>query len=266
MINELTNIKNHKILVFDIETTSNFETFSDLEKHSPELAEEFIKKYNHSKEAQALIDSGEIGEDWGLNGAMNIVYQKLAPLTFEFGRIICISFTTIKFNAETDEYETQTKSFQGIDESVLLEKIKTVLSNQGWILAGQNINNFDIPFVIKRMIINGIKPPKNVLNQIFAKPWEKAILDLMDIWSMGGFGSSSKAKLGTICAVLNVPTPKDGIWGPDVPRFYWSGVNTENYGDTKFSQKDALGIITEYCEKDTEATAQCFIKLNELLF
>lgn len=246
-MNNVTNIKNHNLLVFDIETTSLVESFSDLEDLNPELASEYNKRF--SKDVTTTIDDHFAGN---------------AALYPEYNKVICCSFTTVKFDGNLDEFKINSKSFKDHDEVTLLNKINKVFGTSGWLLAGMNIGAFDIPVLIKRMVINGVKPSSTLINIAFNKPWLKEMVDLGEIWKFGAFGGG--ATLGAICATLGVETPKGGVYGPLVPKFYWTGMCEEIYGSELIHRDEALTIIDEYCMKDTISTAKCLIRLNEILF
>lgn len=260
-MNELLDIRKYNVLVFDIETANEFESFSKFKDENLALAEEYIKKFETDIEE---IEDPKMGNSIEKT---DYHYKKNAALYPEYGRVLCCSFTTVKYDSMTEKYETVTKSFKSLNEKELLDQINRVFEKEGWIYSGMNLNAFDIPFLLKRMMINEVSPSKRLTDQVFSKPWERKIIDIADIWAFGGFGRGSRSvKLGAMCACLGVETPKEGIWGPLVPSFFWTGKCEEIYGDEIYNQTKALKIIDDYCQKDTEATANVLIKLNSLLF
>lgn len=50
------------------------------------------------------------------------------------------------------------------------------------IFSGHNIAGFDLKFLKQRSMILGIKPPKNILRAMNAKPWDDCIKDIMLMW------------------------------------------------------------------------------------
>lgn len=264
-MDKLTDIRKHNLLVLDIETAMSHASFSDMKAENDSLAEEFSKRFK--KEIAERLESLQEDNPNSLidhSVVADSIYREKAPLNAEYGRVISCSFTTLKYDRELGDFATTTKSFMGHDEAELLTKINTVLSKDGWFFAGMNLNAFDIPFLLKRMMIHGIQPTSRLTQQVFSKPWERNIIDVADIWAFGGFGKG--VALGAICAALGVRTPKGGVYGPLVPTFYWTGKCPEVYDEQVFSQDEALNIIDDYCQKDTEATAQCLVKLNQILF
>jgi uncharacterized protein YprB with RNaseH-like and TPR domain len=89
------------------------------------------------------------------------------------------------------------------------------------------------------------------LNLFGKKPWEVPHLDTLELWKFGDYKTYTSLKLLT--NVLGIPSPKDDIDGSEVYRVY-------------YEEKEIDRIIT-YCEKDTIAVAQIFLRLrgDELL-
>jgi predicted PolB exonuclease-like 3'-5' exonuclease len=102
-------------------------------------------------------------------------------------------------------------------------------------LCGYNIKGFDIPFIVKRAVILGIKIP-NTLKPYGKKPWEMTgIDDLYEVWK---HMSGKACSLDTLCGALNIPTPKDKMNGAQVDDYFRDG---------------RLDEIVEYCVKDVQA-------------
>lgn len=97
----------------------------------------------------------------------------------------------------------------------------------------------------RRMIIKGIELPYK-LNLFGKKPWEVPHLDTLDLWKFGDYKTYTSLKLLT--HVLGIPSPKDDIDGSDVCRVYY--------------EDNQIDRIINYCEKDTIAVAQIFLRLR----
>lgn len=173
------------------------------------------------------------------------VYSK-AGLYAEFGKIACISVGFIT-TGSTGEYVIRTKSFAGDNEHALLTDFATLLhrayNSSESTLCGHNIKEFDVPFIARRMLINGIHLP-NILNIQGKKPWEINFIDTMEIWRFGDYRNYTSLNLLT--HIFGIPTPKDDIDGSQV-------------ADVYYNQHD-IKRITTYCEKDVVATAQLFLR------
>ena len=115
------------------------------------------------------------------------------------------------------------------------------------LLCGHNIKEFDIPYICRRMVIHRIPLP-GLLDLSGKKPWETPLIDTMEMWKFGDKKSFTALKLLT--AIFGLPTPKDDIDGSQVAQVY--------YGEHD------LPRIAVYCEKDVVATAQVFLRLNQL--
>ncbi|AWI25009.1 3'-5' exonuclease [Flavobacterium pallidum] len=169
-----------------------------------------------------------------------------AGIWAEFGKIICISAGY--FTLKGDIRHFRVTSFFG-DEVSLLKDFNNLLNNHfdqpQHVLCGHNAKEFDIPFLARRMIINGIPIPQK-LNLFGKKPWEIPHLDTLELWKFGDYKHFTSLKLLT--KVLGIPSPKGDIDGSQVGHVY-------------YIEKDIDRIIT-YCEKDVIAVAQVFLKLR----
>lgn len=229
MISKL-NLEN--ILFLDIETVPETEKFSDLDKTKQDLWDA-KSRYQRKEEfsAEAFYDRAGI---WA-----------------EFGKIICISVGY--FNIEGDVRTFRVTSFYG-DEITILKDFKSLLishfSGNKHLLCAHNGKEFDFPYIARRMIIHNIELPYK-LNLFGKKPWEVPHLDTLELWKFGDYKTYTSLKLLT--NVLGIPSPKDDIDGSEVYRVY-------------YKEKEINRIIV-YCEKDTIAVAQIFLRLrgDELL-
>lgn len=224
MISKL-NLEN--ILFLDIETVPETHYFSDLDEAKQELWE-LKSQYQRKDEATA--------EEF---------YDR-AGIWAEFGKIICISVGYFKFQGESRQFRTT--SFYG-DEIKILKDFKNLLishfSQAKHLLCAHNGKEFDFPYIARRMIIHGLELPYK-LNLFGKKPWEVPHLDTLELWKFGDYKTYTSLKLLT--NVLGIPSPKDDIDGSDVYRVYY--------------EANGINRIIEYCEKDTIAVAQIFLRLS----
>ena len=95
------------------------------------------------------------------------------------------------------------------------------------------------------MIIHHISLPHK-LNLFGKKPWEIPHLDTLELWKFGDYKNYTSLKLMT--NVLGIPSPKNDIDGSEVR-------------DVFYNENDIDRIIV-YCEKDTIAVAQIFLRLR----
>jgi 3'-5' exonuclease len=225
MISKL-NLEN--ILFLDIETVPEVQHFSELNTTKQELWE-LKSKYQRKDEFTA--------EEF---------YER-AGIWAEFGKIICISVGYFSFKGDIRTFRTT--SFHGA-EITLLKDFKNLLishfSQAKHLLCAHNGKEFDFPYIARRMIINNIELPYK-LNLFGKKPWEVPHLDTLDLWKFGDYKNYTSLKLLT--NVLGIPSPKDDIDGSEVFRVYY--------------EKQEIDRIITYCEKDTIAVAQIFLRLRD---
>ncbi len=169
-----------------------------------------------------------------------------AGIWAEFGKIVCVSVGYFVIKGDVRNFRVT--SFFG-DEKKILRDFNNLLNNHfnqaQHILCGHNAKEFDIPFLARRMIINQIPIP-NKLNLFGKKPWEIPHLDTLELWKFGDYKHYTSLKL--MCKVLGIPSSKGDIDGSQVGHVY-------------YVEKDIDRIVT-YCEKDTIAVAQIFLRLR----
>lgn len=222
-------------IFFDIETAGLYRTLEELKEKDKHLAELWVKR---CKWLQKQADPGESTDP-------NDLWENRASLHPEFGRVVCVSFGVF-----TPEGIERITSFYGEDEKDILEKSNRILANsrsKGYKIAGQNIKNFDVPYLGKRMLINKITPDP-IIQTWNKKPWETPFLDLAEIFSFGAWGQTFSS-LDLISHVLGVPTSKDNMEGSQVHSYYWKG-------------GDSIESIKDYCEQDVVCTMNCFKEIS----
>jgi len=225
----LENLNLEELLFIDIETVPQFSDFNAV----PEKFQNLWEK----KAAYFLKDEMTPAD----------VYQS-AGIYAEFGKIICISVGMIIQRHGEPAYRV--KSYYGEDEKLLLSEFGEMLQKYTTLphrmkLCAHNGIEFDFPYIARRMLINGIKLP-SILSIAGAKPWEvkETLIDTLQLWKFGDY--KHYTSLNLLCAVFNIPTPKDDIDGSDVARVY-------------YEEKDIKRIV-RYCEKDTLAVAQLMLR------
>jgi len=91
----------------------------------------------------------------------------------------------------------------------------------GRIITGWNIKGFDLPFLVKRAWLLGVRVPSRIFNPFKPRyPWSESLVDLMEIWSAGIYGDKYASLDGALRA-LGLPTKtgsgKDfgALWASD---------------------------------------------------
>ena len=159
-------------------------------------------------------------------------------------KVVCISVGFIYFKDK--EMYIKVKSFAGDDEIQLLNDFAAMMEKQPqYYLCGHNIKEFDIPFLCRRMLVNGITIPLS-MNVAGKKPWETTFIDTLELWRFGDYKNYTSLRLLT--AIFGIPTPKDDIDGSMVADVYYNEKNIKR--------------ISNYCEKDVVATIRLYLRMN----
>ena len=232
----MINIPLTKLLFLDIETVGVQPDWESLQTNRPELAFQFENYHDWFQKRFPEDADKPVGD----------MFVNRSALVPEFARIACVSVAFV-----TDKGETKMQSFSNPDEKVMLQEVQKLLhrvGELGFFLCGHNVKGFDIPMLAKRMIMNGIMPPK-ILPGHDTKPWEIKALDTKEVWQYGGYGSIASLEL--MCVCLGVESSKNmEVTGNKVHEAFWV-------------KKDIKGIV-EYCEKDVSVFIDVIKKLNEL--
>lgn len=93
------------------------------------------------------------------------------------------------------------------DEDVILSALwgwcLTSLANSE-LITGWNIKGFDLPFLVKRSWILGVKVPTRIYNPFKPKyPWSESIVDLMEVYAFGDFKSKFTSQ-NAACRALGI--------------------------------------------------------------
>ncbi|MEP7108763.1 MAG: ribonuclease H-like domain-containing protein [Ferruginibacter sp.] len=219
-------------LVIDIETVSSKKDFEVLEPEWQNLWEE--------KVIRSLPE----------NTAFRDYYPQRAGVMAEFAKVVCISIGY--FKKEKDLHQFRVKSLFGQDEKELLQKFVNTINqleavHNRWSFTGHNIKEFDIPFLCRRLLINGLAIPAYLDFQNM-KPWETNMVDTFQYWRFGDYKNYTSLKL--LAAALNVPSPKDDIDGSMVGDVYW--------------KENDLQRIAIYCQKDVVTVANIILRFKNL--
>ncbi|HEX7585375.1 MAG TPA: ribonuclease H-like domain-containing protein [Prolixibacteraceae bacterium] len=222
------SLSSEDILFIDIETVPQKADFTELPEHFQQL---------WNKKSSYFRDENQVAAD---------VYER-AGIYAEFGRIICISAGVII--QKNGERFYRVKSFHNDDEKKLLiafnDMLEKFTSNSGKKLCAHNGLEFDYPYIARRTLINGLRLPR-ILDISGAKPWDikDRLLDTLQMWKFGDY--KNYTSLDLLCAVFDIPTPKDDIDGSQVAMVYY--------------QEGDLDRIIRYCEKDTLALANLMLR------
>ena len=221
------------ILFVDIETVpsaSSYDLLSDAMKHEWNRKAKFLKSANDENADPATLFSDKAG------------------IFSEFAKVVCISFGSL--HEQDNTLKMRLKSLVNDDEKILLKNFCTVIDrfanhHKEFRFCGHNIKEFDIPFLCRRMIINGIPLPA-CMQLAGKKPWEMTHLDTLEMWKFGDYKNFTSLSL--LATVLGIPSPKSDIDGSMVGTVYW-----------KDNDLDRIG---RYCIQDVLTSAKVYLKLK----
>lgn len=174
-------------------------------------------------------------------------FEDKAALSPEFGKIVCITVGWVREigNETKPEVSIKFKSFYGENEKDLLTNFlewvnKAFNKNPGCYFFGHAIKGFDLPYILRRCVLNGLDTHYS-FDVGRAKPWELKNEDLMDIWKSGGFYSASLLAIST---AFGLPSPKSAIDGSEVSDVYW--VEKDYDKIKRYCQRDVLTLINVF--------------------
>ncbi len=225
--------KLQNILFFDIETVAEYSKYDALSDKLKQLWEQ-KSKFFRGRDELTLEDS----------------YTQKAGIYAEFAKVVCISVGYVS-QADTQQWQFRYKSFASENEAELLIAFADLLEEYFYDprlhgLCGHNIREFDVPFICRRLTINGLEIPR-ILDTRHAKPWEREhLLDTMQSWKYGDY--KHYTSLDLLCHVLNVKSPKSEMSGSEVHRYYYENADHE--------------AIQQYCESDIMAVFEVYARLH----
>lgn len=220
-------------LIIDIETVSGNEDITQL---NPALQKHWERKAGFIRNPEEK--------------STEELYQDRAAIYAEFGKVIVIGVAFYYENNGSPALRVKTMASH--DEKELLTEFKNFIESkfdqENLRLCAHNGKEFDFPYLCRRMLINDISIPWS-LNIAGKKPWEVNHIDTMELWKFGDWKSFTSLDLLT--NIFGIPSSKKLLDGSMVTKTY-------------YDEKDGLKKIEEYCQKDVIATAQLYLRLNNL--
>lgn len=108
-------------------------------------------------------------------------------------------------------------------------------------MIGHNIRDFDLPFLVRRSRILGVKP--SALPNL-ARYRHDQVYDTLHEWNLW---SGKAGSLDVLARLLGLPTSKDEMSGADVWPYFQAG---------------RIAEICEYCKKDVALTREVYKKMT----
>lgn len=224
-----SSVNIERILFVDIETVPQSAGYDCL---SNDMRRLWDKKAANIVRYDSGVDSSSPAHLYGRAG----IYA-------EFGKVVCVS---VAFIRDGKLYvKSYTSHIEGEVLSAFAALVDKYFGTAECRLCGHNLKEFDLPYLCRRMIVNGVTIPK-VMNLMGRKSWDNPHIDTLDMWKFGDYKHYTSLEL--LATTMGIPSPKDDIDGSEVAAVYWN-------------DKDLARIAT-YCEKDTITVAQLFLKMT----
>ena len=128
------------------------------------------------------------------------------------------------------------------EETIVLQDFFSDLTDIGrGVIVGHNIIGFDLPFIWKRCMVLGIRPPTVFPRS--PKPWSELVQDTMLLWDPAQRAGGSMDRL---CRLLGIPGKGD-VSGADVWPLVLAG---------------KLDEVAAYCRADVQRTRALFQRMT----
>lgn len=213
-------------LYFDLET---------IQTQKKVFIDEVVKNTTHPK----TMKKAETIEKWEKDQKPAAVQEALSKTVFDGGQGEIITFGY----ARDDDEPHAIQRDDGSTEADLLNTVNNVFESLDYqpVWIGHNICGFDLRYLWKRFVVNGIKPAIKIPYD--AKPWSSDVFDTMFEWA--GTGNDKKS-MDFVCKALEL----EGKTGMDGSMVYQAWL------DGKYAE------IADYCEHDVEMTRQIHKRLT----
>lgn len=216
-------------IVFDIETCAYpFETLSESQR---EYLLRYADKEPNPEKRQMMIDDA-------------VRYTSLYPHT---SKCIVIGIYDIEKEKSYVYYESEKKEewknedenvfYKGLSEKEMIESFWRIAKRIDQFITF-NGRNFDVPFIMMRSAMLGVKVTKNLMGYRYGDEH----IDLLEQFTF--YGSTRKFNLDFYCQSFGIESPKSkDISGMEVKNLYEAG---------------RIKDIAVYCSKDIYATYKLF--------
>lgn len=246
----------HHTFFFKVIPVSEFENLDTLKENKPKLYETWIGLSKESSEKQGMDD--------------NEYYIRYSPYYPEFSKILGVIYATIGYD-ENSKLVKDLKRIVYNEETTVLKNFFDILyqlSTDGnnstpkdfKTLCGYNIIYNDIPFLIKRFILNRdemgydrrMELPLILKNTLDLKPWDPtAVIDLAGVW---GFKGRDIYSIDLMINFLGFKSPQELFSPHKLSEKYWEIFKTD--------EVEALKMIATQGKIQTNAIISILNKLR----
>ena len=222
------------------------ELFKDIET-IPVADPELIAMLTEGIKHPANMSKPETIAKWEVEEKPLVIAETIAKTALDgaYGRICCVGYAfgdgDVKTIIDRDEKKIITEFFADVTKHCKDDGHGALLRPT---VIGHGVVDFDMKFMRKRAIINGIRPLP--LIDWYSKPWGDYVRDTMNMWDSA---TDKRISLHKLCKVLGVESPKDmhDMTGADVA-LLWS--------------KRDYKTIAAYCGDDVGQMRLCYRKMT----
>jgi len=176
---------------------------TDPEKRARKLADERDK---HNAAQRRRIDGYEDEKRAAWDA-----HKRDAGLSAATGRVLAVGFVSVAANSGPEALPVEIVSHE---EYTTIEHVfgafTTASKSGAWnnSIAGHNILEFDLPFLVRRAWVLGVEIPRWIRD---GRYWSRAFLDTRELWQLGN--RQAKSSLNHVCQALGIPGKLDGVDG-----------------------------------------------------
>ncbi|MEK7181838.1 MAG: ribonuclease H-like domain-containing protein [Patescibacteria group bacterium] len=230
-------------LVFDIETVGD--DFEDLDEMTQETLTRWIKRESESGEGYtaALAD---LKESLGFSP---LTGQIVAIGIYDCERAKGAVYFQSSPKKKEENFEEEGFKFEVMEEKEMLQKFWEVALKYDTFVSF-NGRGFDVPYLMIRSAIHGIRPSKNLLANRYLnyQPGHSRHIDLLDQLSFYG-ALRRKGSLHLWCRAFGIESPKiQGVHGDNVKELFQKGMSRDI---ARYNARDlkATGSLYDHYER-----------------
>ena len=197
-----------------------------------------------------------------------LIYSKHAIYYPEYSKIVAISYARL-YQVE-GKRKRDLQVISGINEAHVIDEFMRVMrsvsikkdpKDQDIILCGHNINNFDIPLLVKRFLkhrnnyedVGSKKLPLNIKSILSSKPWDTKTIDTVNVWKFNGMNYTP---LLLIADYLGLARTVDLMPLDELSEYYWKNIEA--------NEKDTLTFATDQSANQTNLVLKFLDSLRDL--
>jgi len=226
-----------KKLVIDIETSGvDFDTLNDSQQ------EYLLREAQKEKTEEARSAKQEEIKGWTSLWPFTAQVVVIGLYDPQLGKAFVYYNTPVPEEFTNDETGDV---YKGMPEKDMLEKFWAGVTKYNQIITF-NGRGFDIPFLMLRSAMLGVKPSKNFMGNRFSTTDH---VDLLETLSF--YGAYKRFNLDFYCQGFGITSPKaEGVTGHDVKRLFDEG---------------EIMTVAEYCARDIKATYELYKFYDQFL-